>query len=288
MTGPSVPRNVPALLLMLREEKHNGTVVVAGSPGGTIHLRNGLIAAIETPGAPTTESALLRSGRLDDEDWAVARAAARVAGAEGADPLGPELVARGSLGAAELEVICTAAVFEGGFAMALSPPGSWEVKAPVATIVAEPGIEPHRLGAETNRRMALLNRLWGSPAELARTRLRSAGAVGRDAARLSARYQAILAAANGRRTPRDLAFALGRGLYGVMLDLVRMDALGLILWENRGGAGRPSTAPRGAEGTAAGSVAETGQVEAVPLPRRSPGDHLPVDSGSGIGGGNKG
>lgn len=119
--GPE-PRNVPALLLGLRAEKFNGSVRVAGSPGGTIHLRDGLVGAIETPGTPTVESILLKSGRVEDDAWA----AVRTTGRQG-DRIGSELVARGFVGAAELEVVCTAAVFEGAFAMALSLPGGWEV-----------------------------------------------------------------------------------------------------------------------------------------------------------------
>jgi hypothetical protein len=39
----------------------------------------------------------------------------------------------------------------------------------------------------------------------------------------------ILALANGRRTPRDIAFALGRGVYAVILEVDRMRGAGLVL-----------------------------------------------------------
>ncbi|HEX6854507.1 MAG TPA: hypothetical protein VF204_04355 [Streptosporangiaceae bacterium] len=39
----------------------------------------------------------------------------------------------------------------------------------------------------------------------------------------------ILALANGRRTPRDIAFALGRGVYAVTLEVDRMRRAGLVL-----------------------------------------------------------
>jgi hypothetical protein len=38
----------------------------------------------------------------------------------------------------------------------------------------------------------------------------------------------ILALADGRRTARDLAFALGRGVYATMLQLSRMQRAGLL------------------------------------------------------------
>jgi hypothetical protein len=39
----------------------------------------------------------------------------------------------------------------------------------------------------------------------------------------------ILALANGRRTARDIAFALGRGVYAVTLEIDRMRGAGLVL-----------------------------------------------------------
>ncbi|GGO88497.1 hypothetical protein [Wenjunlia tyrosinilytica] len=274
----STARNVPALLLELRAEHYSGTVQVSGAPGGAIHMRNGLVAAVETPGAPTAETALLKSGRIDDEAWLAARAADREGGR-----LGAELVSRGFVGAAELEVICTAAVFDGAFAMALGTPGGWEVTERTPTIVTAAGIEPRRLMEETSRRVAVLSRLWGPPSELARVRVRpvppvgpSSGAV---AQALADRHQDIIAGVNGRRTARDIAFALGRGLYPVMLDLVRMEAQGLVQWDDRtAGVGRPSTAPR----TAASSVARKPSgtsAGAGPLPRRTPGAVSPRGAG---------
>lgn len=270
-TTRTAPRNVPALLLQLRESAYTGTVTVSGTPGGSIHLRDGLVCAVVTPGAPTTESALLKSGRVDDNGWTAARAAVRED-----DGLGAELVERGLVGAVELEVTCTAAVFDGAFAMALSPPGGWEISGPVPAVVVRPGIEPRRLAEETNRRMAELTRLWGPPGQLARTRIRRpAIAAGPPPRHLHSRHRDVLLTVNGRRTPRDIAFALGRGLYGVMLDLIRLDALRLLQWEALTAAGRTGTAPRAPEPRRAGPPPGT-----APLPRRNPGGHIPDRRGT--------
>ncbi|MGW2524104.1 hypothetical protein ACWC09_45475 [Streptomyces sp. NPDC001617] len=164
MRAPAA-RNLPALLQLLRDEGFSGTVRVSGHPGGTIHLRDGLVGAIETPGAPTVTSTLLASGRIGDEDWLAA-----CAEQPDADRLGGHLVATGLIGAAELEVVRTAAVFDGAFAMALSPPGERELGEREPVLVAEPGVEPRRLTEETSRRMSLLSRLWGPPSELTRVR----------------------------------------------------------------------------------------------------------------------
>ncbi|MEI5519991.1 hypothetical protein WB401_10540 [Streptomyces brasiliscabiei] len=270
MKTPSA-RNVPALLQALHQEGFTGTVRVSGSPGGTIHLRGGLIGAIETPGAPTATSVLLASGCVDDDAWLAACAAE-----PDADRLDLHLSATGLIGAAELEVVCTAAVFDGAFAMALSPPGGWELAERRPTLLARPGVEPRPLAEETTRRMALLTRLWGPAGELARAR--PARVVGRGApesdGRLTRRHRDLVESANGRRTPRDIAFARGRGLYAVMLDLVRLESRRAVRWETRPAPeSRPSTAPRTPQGHAA---ADEPPPRAGPLPRRRPGGGSPT------------
>ncbi|MEW2120737.1 hypothetical protein AB0945_37440 [Streptomyces sp. NPDC005474] len=260
----SAARNLPALLLELREEGFSGTVRVAGTPGGTIQLRDGLVGAVETPGAPTTTSALLTSGRISDEDWLAACAAQR-----DADLLGERLVADGLVGAAELEVICVATVFDGAFAMSLGAPGGWELADPEPTVLARPGVEPRQLADETTRRIALLGRLWGPPGDLAR--VRPVPGTGVVEGPLSGRHEDILNQVNGRRTARDLAFALGRGLYAVMLDLIRMQTLGLLRWETPAVlGGRPSTAPRVTNGRTSAAGPPPAPSRTEPLPRRMP------------------
>ncbi|MDX2526052.1 DUF4388 domain-containing protein [Streptomyces europaeiscabiei] len=269
MKTPSA-RNVPALLQALHQEGHTGTVRVSGAPGGTIHLRDGLIGAIETPGAPTATSTLLASGRIDDDAWLAASAAE-----PDADRLDLHLAAAGLIGAAELEVVCTAAVFDGAFAMALSPPGGWELTARQPTLLARPGVEPRPLAEETTRRMALLTRLWGPAGELARARPEpvSGHATPEHDGRLTRRHRDLVESVNGRRTPRDIAFARGRGLYAVMLDLIRLESLQAVRWETRTEPdSRPSTAPRIPQGH---PVSDEPSPRAGPLPRRRPGGGSP-------------
>nr|WP_203616243.1 hypothetical protein [Streptomyces sp. SID13726] len=257
----------------MREEEFTGTVRVSGAPGGTIHLRDGLVGAIETPGAPTATSALLTTGRIDDEAWLTACATE-----PDADRLGGHLVSAGLIGAAELQIVCTAAVFDGAFAMALSAPGGWETGEREPALVAA-GVEPRSLTEEIARRTGVLGRgrAGSSVGELARARPESVAELG-PGAWLSSRLQELLGSVNGRRTPRDLAFALGRGLYAVMLDLKRLETLGLIRWEGRTAPGeRPSTAPRVTPGPSAdpGPAPPGGG----PLPKRRPGRSAARDRG---------
>jgi hypothetical protein len=53
------------------------------------------------------------------------------------------------------------------------------------------------------------------------------------------RQDEILALVDGRRTPRDLAFALGQGLYETMLQLTRMRASNTVVISSRGQAHTP-------------------------------------------------
>ncbi|WP_327681548.1 hypothetical protein [Kitasatospora sp. NBC_00458] len=279
--GRPSARNVPALLLALRGQDFTGSVVVSSAPGGTIHLERGLVTAIETPGSPSAETLLLKSGRVSEADWAAAETAASAARPDGAPAgwggdLGAALAARGTIGAVELETVCAAAAFDGAFALVLSPPGSWEVveAAPPAGIALRPGIEPQRLFEETARRTALLTRLWGPPGELARTRIRPADRPGPGAQRILPRYRDVLAAATGRRTARDIGFALGRGVFAVLLDVARMDARHLLHRESAAPAPlAPSVAPRTAP---SGPPPEPGG----PLPRRVRGGPASPDGPS--------
>ncbi|MFF2043183.1 hypothetical protein ACFVVX_22455 [Kitasatospora sp. NPDC058170] len=273
-------RNVPALLLALRRTGFTGSVIVSSAPGGTIHLEQGLITAIETPGAPTAETLLLKSRRVGEVAWATAETAASAARPSGAPEawggdLGAALVAQGAIGAAELEAVCTAAAFDGAFALVLSPPGSWETAeaAPPARIALRPGVEPKRLFEETAQRLALLTRLWGPPGELARTRIRPAARAESEVLRIPVRYREILGAATGRRTARDIGFALGRGMFAVLLDVARMDARHLL---HRERAHPTTTAPSVAPRTPPSEPLPAGT---GPLPRRVPAGRGPGSPG---------
>ena len=245
---PLPPRNVPALLAQLLAEDFTGAVEVSGTPGGTIHLRRGLVGAVDTPNAPSVETLLIRSGRVDEDGWAAAvsrRAAAVAEGADGDGNLNTVLTELGLVGHGELEAVCIAAVYDAAFAMALNPAEGWTVHegSVPPELAAWPGEPPRTLADETARRIAALSRSWGSLAELAAARCRPATRV--EPGSLTARQQAVLLAANGRRTPRDIAFFLGCGVYPAMLDIARLRARRLVEWEApRALAALPITARR--------------------------------------------
>ncbi|WP_071659479.1 hypothetical protein [Streptomyces humi] len=260
---PDAPttRNVPALLAGLHTEKATATVLVSGTPGGAIHVRDGMVVGMETPGAPGVEVLLLKSHRIAEEDWTAVRAT-------GADParVALELVAGGLLGAAELEITGRAALFDAAFALALTSPDGWEVTAPRSLLDTGTAVSPDRLVTENARRLRLLANERGATARFARDRLEPAPEARdpRRVARLSARHRTVLTAADGRRTPRDIAFTLGRGLFAVLLDLRDLLAEGFLRSPAAAPAPRPSTAPR----TSPAATAAAPHPTAAPLPRR--------------------
>ncbi|MEV6544085.1 hypothetical protein [Streptomyces sp. NPDC051665] len=262
-------RNVPALLATLRTQQRSCTVAVTGTPGGSIHVRDGLVVAMETPGAPGIEGLLLRSGRIGEQAWSAVRASDTTH-----EHLGAELVDRGLVGAAELEVISLGALFDAAFALSLAVPDSWEVTAPVPTLYRNAGVTPERLLGEVSRRVNLLAGEPGSVAALARTRMQPASTahLPEPADRLPARHRAVLAAADGRRTARDIAFTLGRGLFAVMIDLRHLLDRGLVRPHAPSANGRPSTAARIAPSAAHPSaMAPPSALGSASLPRRLPG-----------------
>ncbi|WP_327398809.1 hypothetical protein OG194_00740 [Streptomyces sp. NBC_01288] len=262
-------RNVPALLAALRTRQSSCTVVVTGSPGGSIHVRDGLVVAMETPGAPGIEGLLLRSGRIGEQEWSAVRASDTTH-----EHLAAELVAQGLVGAGELEVISLSALFDAAFALSLAVPDSWEVTDPVPTLYRNTGVTPERLLGEVSRRVDLLAGEPGSVAALARTRMRSASTahLPEPVEGLPARHRAVLAAADGRRTARDIAFALGRGLFAVMIDLRHLLDRGLVRPHSPSANGRPSTAARVTPSAVTSlAVAAPSVPDSASLPRRLPG-----------------
>ena len=264
------PRNVAGLLAELRERGFTGAAFVEGSPGGTVHLRDGLVCAVQTPAAPGADVLLLKSRRIAEPDW---EAACADGGHGGHGDLGAALRGLGLIGAAELSVLTTAVLFDGAFALALHRPEGWRVEegVPEPRLFDVPGIEPERLTATTSRRLALLTELWGPPGELARTVVRPSSRAGAAIARLSPRHRDILLCADGRRTPRDIAFTLGRGVFPVMVDLARMNAQQLLAHDSAPAAPAPvpNLAPRGPGMTPDRSVATDA------LPRRAQGGGQP-------------
>ncbi|MFD9698357.1 hypothetical protein [Lentzea sp. NPDC059081] len=201
-------------------DRITGALRVTGNAGGVFHLRDGAVLAVDSPGSPGAETLLVGSGRVTAEDWT----AALVDSVE-ARSLRAALVARGIVGQAEARALALAAVQDGAFAVAAGEVENCDVidDADVPLLPVADGVGADLLLAETARRLDAVASL-AVPLSPYRDRV----VPGREAAGLTAERREIVAHATGRRTARDVAFAVGRGLYPVTVEMSRMLGEGVL------------------------------------------------------------
>ncbi|MDX3072241.1 MarR family transcriptional regulator [Streptomyces sp. MI02-7b] len=248
-------------LARCRDERASGVLRVQGSPGGAFHLLGGAVVAVESPGSPGVGTLLLRSGRIDEAEWGAAHDAA----ATGAWP-GVAFAGAGRLGNAEFQVIHLMAAQDAVFAVlagrlenCVLDPARPDDPVPALAPAVGRGVEPEELLVEAGRRIAALASL-PRPVSPDRDRVIALAGSGDDET-LPATRRDILECANGRRSPRDIAFHLGRGVWTVTVEVSRMLAEGLVETV-------PAPAPPSAP--APRSSAPAPDPEAVPLPGPAP------------------
>ncbi|MCX2182726.1 MarR family transcriptional regulator [Streptomyces sp. SKN60] len=192
------------------------------------HLRQGQVFAVETPGAPTAEALLLRSGRVSAADWATVSPTGTLVPAE-------ELVTRGHIGAAELQVVTVMALRDAVFAVVAGETAECVAVPPrsAPTTPAARGDDPLKLLDEAARKVAGLAALPQAVLPDRERVVAGAGVVG-PAEHLARQRREILFHANGRRTARDIAFTVGRGVYHVTVEISRMLGEGLLERAGRG------------------------------------------------------
>jgi len=228
------------------DSKFCGVLWVEGWPGGAIYLEDGRIIACHTPGAPSLEVILLRSGRISESDWNAAFTAAAVSD----NQMTAELTSRGLVGAGELEALLRTTVADAVFALVSGRIASWrtELSKESYSLLLSPGVNAAWLLAEATRRTKALAAFPG-PALSALDRVALTSAAARRSPPLGQGRDEILALADGRRTARDLAFASGCGLYTTMLQLIRMRADGLVVTSPPSRASKPPGSPEAEPGT---------------------------------------
>ena len=197
------------------QDGFTGALRVTGTPGGTVHFRDGLVVAAESPGAPGPEALLLRSGRISAEQWA-----GLVEEAGGTEWPVAELVAHGHAGDATLRVVCVMALHDAAFAMSAGIVEDWRRTLgdtdPFAPVEVTETTE--RLLQDTARRIAAVERL---PHPVHPDRERPLP-VGKPESPLTPLQYDLLTHADGRSTARDLAFRTGRSVYTVTVEVARM------------------------------------------------------------------
>ncbi|MBV1856145.1 hypothetical protein [Catellatospora tritici] len=200
----------------------SGVMRILDAPGGAVYVVDGKIAYAECSVAAGMERLLTGSGRLPAEAWRAAVGAGRAQ-----HRVGAELVATGLVTQAELEALSVIALYDAAFFL-------FDL---VATAQFEPGAR-HPFGhlrtldlrlvcQEVDRRKRLLADAWpdasiDTAAVLPRRRLPT------QAVALTALQWEVVAGADRRRSPIDLARLLGRDTFTVMLEVRRMSRAGLV------------------------------------------------------------
>ncbi|WP_259371220.1 transcriptional regulator [Streptomyces sp. SCUT-3] len=258
----------PARHLLGRLAEQRATGALRG-PAGTVYLVDGAVQHAESPCAPHLDVLLTACGKISPQAWEES-----VRAAAPAHRVGRYLVENGRLTRGELELCHLVALYDAAF-FALSG-GTGRDAAGLGEYGFEPGAV-HWLGPvlpvpvpslvrETERRGALLDRLsdW--------SRLDAAAVVPRPrpvgCRRLPTPGQRrLLEAADGRRTPADIARLLGRPAYATVLDVRRLAAAGLVAAPDRPAPPAPqrrsgAAAPGGAAPAAGASASRRGSVRA--------------------------
>lgn len=239
--------------------RFSGTLRVEGRPGGTLCLADGAICACETPGAPGAEVIALRSGRIPEPAWNAALSAAAVSGCQ----LAEEIVGRELLGAGELEALLRTCLADAVFAVLSGQVTGWdEEPGTECPLPLSPAADAGWLLAEASRRGKVLAAL-PAPALNAQARVVAVRGTAGAARGGGQGHDQLLALADGRRTARDLAFALGRGLYETLLALARLRAGNMLVISSCG------LEPPSAAGAPGGNGEGSGETQTqAGLPRR--------------------
>lgn len=192
---------------------------------GALYLVRGQVVHAESPAAPTLDELLIRAGRLAAEGWqrAVDRGGAR-------GQVASALVEGGLLARGELEICHLGALFDAAY-FALAPPhgparfrsGAGHWLGTIRPVTAE------AVKREVARRRRLLDAVWPYPAvDHAPLRPSDRAGGGVRSVRVPRRHRAVLALADGVRTPTVIAHALGRPASHTLLDVRRLAAAGCV------------------------------------------------------------
>ncbi|MFC9220261.1 transcriptional regulator [Streptomyces hygroscopicus] len=221
-------------LTELAAERASGALLC---DAGTVYLQGGQVVHAESPVSPGVEVLLTTGGRLTADSWREAMGRAGPAGG-----VGRFLVDSGRLSGAELEICHLGALFDAAY-FALghgSGPRGFQRGAahwlgPVRPVGAA------AVERETRRRGELLAALWPYP------RVDTEPVVRRRpdgrAPAVTPRQRAVLALADGVRTPARIARELGRPAFHTLIDIRRLAAAGHIATPRSTGPAAPR-APR--------------------------------------------
>ncbi|WP_405020908.1 transcriptional regulator [Kitasatospora sp. NBC_00070] len=218
-SGRSPAGPVESALADLAAARATGTLY--GS-AGALHLADGAVVAADSPATPGVEALLTGCGRLTPRQWATQLAACTGSGRT----LAEQLVGAGHVSHGELQLCQLTALLDAAYVVLSRSGGEPDfVPGHAPPLVLARPVSVRELRAAVGRRRALLDRVWPSPQVDTAAVRRRPGTVPRGCTR---RRQAVLEAADGRRTPAEIALLLGRSAYGTVLDVRHLAARGLV------------------------------------------------------------
>jgi hypothetical protein len=199
-----------------------GALRILDPPGGSVYLVDGRIGYAECPAVPGLDRLLTASGRVPAEAWRAALAAGRAT-----NRVGAELVSAGLLTTAELESVVLLALHDAAYflfdalAQVRFEPGAVH---PLGTGCA---VDLATLCTEVDRRKQVLVEAWpdaaiDTAAVVPARRLRGQFVA------LTALQWEVVANADRRRSPVDLARLLGRDSFTLLLEVRRLARAGLV------------------------------------------------------------
>ncbi|TJZ59293.1 hypothetical protein FCH28_04170 [Streptomyces piniterrae] len=223
MALPLPPRTPPASAGLLERFAAEGVTGVLRGPHGSFYLLDGAVYCAEAATAPGLDVRLAAAGKVPSHRWQNAVETA------GPDHRGGQfLVREGWLTQGELEICHLGALLDAAFfALPLRPETTSFTPGTAHWLGVVRRISAAALQRATARRRALLDRL--RPWEAADTSPVVPVPPGRSGpSPTTGRQRRLLARADGRHTPTELARALGQSAFVTLLDIRRLAAAGLI------------------------------------------------------------
>jgi hypothetical protein len=230
-SDPDSPEPQVARLLELAAERATGALYLDGGGGGAVFLARGEVCYVASLLTPGVEALLLRPVYTDEQRWAGVATSLRRGESRAAVTAVRELLRGGTMSAVHIELLRRTAMADAAVAV-LGPRGS-PARARMRFRSGErhwcPATRTYAVAdvlAEVGRRTAVLARLSLGVAPdrpVART-LRLSG----DRIRLTANQWDVVRLADGTRTPVDIAWLRGHGVFQTTVAVHQLARLGLL------------------------------------------------------------
>jgi hypothetical protein len=220
--GASVPSTLRGVLEPWCAVGATGALRVEDPPGGAIYIVDGRLSYAECGQVSGVDKLLTASGRLPADVWRAAVAAGRSTGR-----IGDTLIADGHISRNELALSALSGLMDAAFFLfdaAVTAQFEPDAVNPLGTFCQ---LEFAAVCVEVDRRRRLLADVWPDPAIDTAAVVPARRLRGHQVSLTAAQWE-IVANADRRRTPADLARLLGRETFVMLLEARRLARSGLI------------------------------------------------------------